>query len=468
MLLIETPKTRAPERDYVIGVLLDEFLGLPWRRRESIRSDVRVSLEGQLGELLLPDVLLSCPESDWLKPVSIPLKPLSNWNLQKDGFEAKTVCNDLPVIYGDSDPLLQKSLNSFRLPIDVFGSAFFMLSRYEEVANIERDEYDRFPAYASLAHKDGFLDRPIVDEYVEVLWAAMSQLWPNLRRKRRQFRIQLSHDVDHTSRYAFCGLTSLMRRVAGDVFLRKTYGALLNGPWARLATRDALKTGDPYNTFDWIMDRSEESGLKSAFYFMTGVTDFRKDGNYDIDHPSTRELIRRIDARGHEIGLHPSFETYLDPEQLCHEADKLRAVLHEEGVVHDTLGGRMHYLRWKTPETSRALELAGMEYDSTLGFADHAGFRCGTCHEYSAFDVHRRVVLELRLRPLIAMERSVISEKYMGLEREPAMALLDRLRQHTKMFDGKFTILWHNSELITQEQRTLYDSMFLDRIQDNA
>lgn len=44
-------------------------------------------------------------------------------------------------------------------------------------------DHDRFPATASLAYRAGFLDRPQIDEYLEILWAAMRRLWPGLQRK---------------------------------------------------------------------------------------------------------------------------------------------------------------------------------------------------------------------------------------------------------------------------------------------
>jgi hypothetical protein len=71
-----------------------------------------------------------------------------------------------------------------------------MLTRYEEMVLHERDEHDRFPAAASLASRSGFFDYPIVNVYVEVLWACLRRLWPELRRGTRQPRTQISCDVD--------------------------------------------------------------------------------------------------------------------------------------------------------------------------------------------------------------------------------------------------------------------------------
>ena len=59
------------------------------------------------------------------------------------------------------------------VPLDIFGSAFFMLTRYEEMVITERDTHGRFPARASIAYREGLLERPIVDEYLELLWAAI-------------------------------------------------------------------------------------------------------------------------------------------------------------------------------------------------------------------------------------------------------------------------------------------------------
>src|SRR5205823_4239631 len=76
------------------------------------------------------------------------------------------------------------------------GGAFFLLTRYEEEVLTERDEHGRFPAALSLAARERFLDRPLVNEYAELLWRELRLLWPRLDRRRREFRLLPSHDVD--------------------------------------------------------------------------------------------------------------------------------------------------------------------------------------------------------------------------------------------------------------------------------
>lgn len=166
-LVVETPDTRSSERDYNLGVLLDDFLGLPWQWVRSKRRDVRIKLEAQPGEICLPDILLSVVDADWLTPGSMLQRPLPQWDTRDLVDEITLVDSVVPVIYGDRKPLTRKDGNAITLPVDIFGSAFFMLLRYEELVISERDEHDRFPAWASLAYKEGFLERLIVDEYVK-------------------------------------------------------------------------------------------------------------------------------------------------------------------------------------------------------------------------------------------------------------------------------------------------------------
>ena len=106
----------------------------------------------------------------------------------------------------------------------------------------------------------------------------------------------------------------------------------------------------------------------------------------------------------------------------------------------------MHYLRWQHPTTLRAWDTADMTYDSTLGYADRPGFRCGTCHEYPAFDPEYQKELTLIVRPLVVMECSVIADAYLGLgNSDQALEKFIKLKKNCYLVEGLFTVLWHNS-----------------------
>lgn len=280
----------------------------------------------------------------------------------------------------------------------------------------------------------------------------MLRTWPGIRLRQHQFSIKDSHDVDAPS----ASSKGLLRAMTGDVLKRGDIKNALRAPWIRLNTRDGLHPGDLFNTFEWIMDLSDQHGLTSAFYFICGRTS-NMDADYEPEHPAIRALMRRIHERGHEIGLHPSYGTYQITELIVQEARRLRAILSEENIQQSAIGGRMHYLRWEQPTTLLAWAAAGMDYDSTQSYADRPGFRCGTCFEYPAFDPVAGEVLKLRLRPLVVMECSVIDAYYLGLGTgDAAQAKFAQLKNACRAVQGCFTVLWHNSRLITAKEKKQY------------
>ncbi len=461
-LIVEIPPAYPEERGYVLDVLLGEFLGLEHDLRVVERRGVRIRLAGAspARELVLTDGLFRLPPERWLSAGSLPHRPVTRWRRPPNpGAEG-----ELPVLYGA--PLASGSFcelddDRIELGIDLLGGAFFLLTRYEELIETERDAHDRFPATASTAYREGFLDRPIVNEYLELLWWALKRLWPALERQRRQPRVVLSHDVDTPWRILDKPLWWTLLAAGADVVQRGDPPTAVRRLRSYRAVRSGGHEQDLHFTFDYIMDLSEELGLRSAFYFICGQTEARLDGNYEVGDDRIRGLLRRIHRRGHEIGLHPSYRTFEDGEQVRREFGRLREVCEQEGISQAAWGGRQHYLRWRSPTTWQIWEDAGLDYDSTLSFADRAGFRCGTCYEYPVFNLRARRRLKLRERPLIVMEDSL--RKYAGLSRPQASAVLFDLSDRCRRYGGDFTLLWHNSMLFAERQKAWYRSI-LERI----
>jgi hypothetical protein len=384
---------------------------------------------------------------------AMPEEPLSDWRPRDKRFLACLCEPALPVIFGSAS-------QDVDLPVDIFGSAFWMLARIEELASPVADAHDRFPGSAALAVRADFVERPLVDEYIALLRTCLALRFPGLSMRETQFRLLLSHDVDSPSEFGVGLLLPWLRGVlrqalgTGD---RRALALALRRVWHGVPE---IEPEDPHNTFAYLMDQSERRGLRSAFYFFGGRTDWRRDAGYLVSHPAMGALMRQVHERGHELGLHPSYGTYLSPQALAREASVLRDRCAELGIQQKEWGGRMHFLRWRWPETAVAWVQAGLAYDSTLGFADRAGFRCGTSREYLAFDPLQRSVLPLRIRPLVAMECSVISARYMGLGYgQSAVDTFFRLKERCRAYGGNFSLLWHNSHFTQPEDREVYESV---------
>ena len=186
-LLIEHPSSYLPERRYIYHVLLKEFLGLDFQCQITNREDTRIILQDdpQQSEIVIKDALFCIAPEKWLTSDSCPQEPLAC--LQTANIiGADKLPKQIPVLYGAESTnagdgnYYQETQNQVCWSIDIFGSSFFCLTRYEELARPSQDSRDRFPATASLAYREGFLDRPIVNEYIELLWLSFKRLWPVL------------------------------------------------------------------------------------------------------------------------------------------------------------------------------------------------------------------------------------------------------------------------------------------------
>lgn len=90
-----------------------------------------------------------------------------------------------------------------------------------------------------------------------------------------------------------------------------------------------------------------------------------------------------------------------------------------------------------------------MKMDSTLGYSDCEGFRCGICVPYPVFNTLTRQPLRLLERPLVAMDVTLAAyRRYTPTE---ASAALRALKQQIWKHGGEFTLLWHNSSFNTPE-----------------
>lgn len=396
-IVVRVPPGRLPERTYAAHVLLGEFLGLEWRLAPEERSDVALEVDGASSAVVYRDGLLGVPDDDWLQAASLPEPPPA------------------------SSPYLW--------PDDPFGTAFFCLTRYEEHVVPARDAHDRFPATAAVEPR-----RPLVNEVVELLWRDLTSVAPRLRRREHAFAVVPTHDVDIPT----CPGRA-PRTLAIDVIRRRD---------PSLALR-RISGADPCDTFDFLCGASERRGLRSAFYFIAD------DDAYPL--ASQAPLLARVAERGHEIGLHPSYDTYRDSERTGAELRRLREVAEVAGVELDRVGGRQHFLRWDAATTWRIWDELGLAYDSTLSWAEAAGFRAGVCYEYPVFDLGGRRMLSLRERPLVAMEATFL--QYLALDRETALAAIADLKATCRRYGGQFVLLWHNNRLQGARDRALYEAV---------
>lgn len=434
-----------PEKTYIAKVIFGEFLGLNFNVRQNNSNDWKIAI-GQM-EIRLPNLFF--PSTGTLKGrvrELLPRTPVVSHSLESlkvpSGYTNE---KRLPFFWKEKATMFElvDNGNDVFFPLDILGTAFLYLTRFEEWNSVEIDECDRFQLEASIAKKSNLNRLPVVDELVEVLYRLMQSRFPSLERRPRNFEIILSHDVDLPLSWVQPTTPKLLKKLSADIVKRKSISAF----------RGSLRSyfdpkHDPYNCFSWIMGVSEKFSLRSAFNFIAGGT-HPFDNSYDLRRPFFRQLISEIESRGHEIGLHGSFDSFRSVEQLKTELTHLQSFARSP-----VRGGRQHYLRFDVPTTWKIWDSLGLEYDSSLGFAAEVGFRCGTSLPYTTFDLDNSKHLALVEKPLIVMEHSLFG--YQKLSRDDAYVAVTTLVDKVKQHSGSFTLLWHNNNFIREEDRELY------------
>jgi hypothetical protein len=469
LLVVRARGGREPERRYALDLVLGEWLGLPYVLESGTDPRVSIRLAGDPSgrRVLLPDPLLAMPDDAWLTGGSLPALPLARVERPGRGTrpEAGRGAGDLPVLFGEPAPggaAWRETRDGPDLDVDVFGSVFFLVSRMEEIVRTERDEHGRFPVTASVAHAEGFVERPLADEYVDLLFAALRTAWPGLERRPTEFRLRLTHDIDRP----FGALGRSFPRVAlslgADVVRRRDGGLAAARLRAAADARSGRIDRDPLATFGFLMTTSERHGLRSTFYFLAGNEPGDTDFRYRLKDGPFAPILREIRGRGHEIGLHASYTSHGSTERTRAEATALVDACRAAGVDQPSWGVRQHYLRFATPTTWRDHEAAGLAHDSSVGFAERVGFRSGTCREHPVYDLLERRPLALRERPLVVMDGSLTGPMALGPNEADrrTRAIVDVCRVHR----GDAVVLFHNDTVAGGRAQARYRELVEDLV----
>ncbi len=350
--------------------------------------------------------------------------------------------NDLPILFGNDHFIADG--NQFFIGIDIFATTFFCLTRWEEVVNPIRDIHGRFPALASHAWEFGYLQRPIVNELAAMMRNILEYLGEALPKYYRNFELFVTHDIDQ--HYLWPNWRSFFKKTAGDLLKRNNLTeALFN--CRSFFSNKMLGQADPYDTYDYLMDISERHGLQSHFYFLAGG-ETKYDNGMERQIDRVAPILARINERGHKIGIHPSYQSATDGIVFEKEVERFRS-LSPQALTQ----GRQHYLRFEVGKTWLFWERNGLQMDSTLGYPEQSGFRCGTCTPFPVFDVFERKQLNLIETPLTAMDTTyAVYQKSTPLEME---ADLIGLLETVKKYNGCFSLLWHNSSFHVPEYQAL-------------
>ena len=348
-------------------------------------------------------------------------------------FESGTGLHEVPVAVAEGLPVLfPVSDPSSLLPFDPFAAAFYMLSRYEEHQPFEKDRYGRFPARSSIAWREKFLDRPVVNEWAQWLGRCLSELFPGLTVRPPAYRYTPTVDIDHA--WCYRGRT-LMRTLGG--FGR----SVLHGRIGEAAERFSVLSGmreDPYDSYDFIFGLHERYGQQPAWFIL--FADYGgNDNNVTLSSKRFGRLLQDLDRHG-RVGIHPSLSSGKHHEKFEDEVFGLAETL-GRGI---TLS-RQHFLKLSLPSTYRSLLQLGISDDYSMGYPEQPGFRAGIAGPFPFFDLTRNSETSLTIHPVSVMD--VTLKDHLRLTNRECLETAERIIGQVRQAGGEFVSLWHNESL---------------------
>jgi len=323
------------------------------------------------------------------------------------------------------------------LPFDIFAASFFLVSRYEEYLSQVRDQYGRFRAESTWMFENGMLQKPLVNIWALALGARLQAVFPDLPIKRRKFTFIPTYDVDAAWAYKNKGV---YRTLGG--FIKD----LSSGDRERIRERHQVLRGkrkDPFDSFEFQFELQKEFKLKPIYFILCGEYD-TNDKNISIRKAAFRSLIKTLGDHA-DVGIHPSFSSYLDIDKLRKEINSLSEVLHRPLTK-----SRQHFLRMNLPRSYQKLIELDISDDYTMGFASQAGFRAGIADTFRFYDLENDMVTNLLVHPFALMDGTM--RDYLNLDLEASYALTTQLIDEVKAVGGTFIYLTHN-ETLGGEQR---------------
>jgi hypothetical protein len=366
------------------------------------------------------------------------LNPLEGcFNIFSEGLMFKTGIDkqDTGHFRQEGRMYLYPAPGGFDLQFDLLSSCFFLISRYEEYLPFEPDRYGRFEADQSLAFRIGFLEEPVIDQWLMLFKKLLRQKFPGLVFPAPSFRYISTFDIDNPWAYRNKGV---LRNVAGSL------KAMLQGRSSDFRQRLSVLGGilqDPFDNYEYIRNIELEYHFTSIFFFLFGGYD-RLDSNYTLNTPHFKNLVQQI-GQDHKTGIHPSFRSNDEARLLPVEHKRYSSILGKPPEI-----SRQHFLILRFPETYRRLIEMGIKEDYSMGYASYPGFRAGTSSPFNFYDLTAEYETNLVVFPFAVMD--VTLQQYLSLTPHEALDRIKNITSQVKDAEGTFLSLWHNESLSGQ------------------
>ncbi len=296
---------------------------------------------------------------------------------------------------------------------DFIATIFYMVNCLQEITP-EIEELDRFGRYKYTASYQSKYKK-IEENTVERLINAFCEKHEILGVKSKS-TFFISHDIDTIYGSFFQdGLWALKKMKIGVVLKLILFELSRNPHWKNIDQIIKLNSDyDIRSTFFWLVNKGK------------GLQDIK---NADYNLRNEQQLLQKVEQSGNTNGLHKSCSAMSINDEL------------KKGKIKTTYN-RYHFLNFLTHTDWRKISDSELDFDCSLGFAEHYGFRNSYGKAFQPFDISNKKPYSFIEAPLNFMDGTF--HRYMKVPTESiGKTIIDFYEKNPENCD--FSLLWHNT-----------------------
>ncbi len=296
---------------------------------------------------------------------------------------------------------------------DIIVTIFYMINCLQEINpdKLDLDQYGRFKFSASYQSKFDKIEDNLVEHLIDRFCDKHG-----IQGVKEKSTFFISHDIDSLyGSFLQDGFWALKRMKIGVILKLMIFELSRKPHWKNIDR--IIKINGEYDvrtTFFWLVNKSKgHQGIKNADYNLS----------------NERGLLEKVHRSGNTNGLHKSCSDMSIDEEL------------EKGNLKTTYN-RYHFLKFLPHTDWRKISDSKLDFDSSLGFSEHHGFRNSYGKAFQPFDIEANKPYDFIEAPLNFMDTTF--HRYLDVPvNEIAETIINFYEKNPK--NCNFSLLWHNA-----------------------
>ena len=314
------------------------------------------------------------------------------------------------------------------IPFDIFAASFYLLSRYEEYLPNESNfnEDGTFKSKCSLAYKEGFLERPIIDIWAYKLEGMLKEKFTDYTpSSENRFRFLPIVAVNSPYKYRTYSILGNILRM-GRKLIHGEFSAFMHQLKILLTIEN-----DPYCNIDKIVEIHNRNSLRPLFALRVSNNKWYKRPIY-FAYSSYKNIL----YRNYQISLLASEGSSFSSSQLRKEKKCLSKIFKMRIVSNIFL--KSDFI---ISDVYSNLSRCNIKEDFSMQYPDRVGFRTSTCTPFRIYNLKTEEYYSILLHSVAFSDWS-FARKSLS-KKQIADTILD-IANEVKKVNGELVIMSHN------------------------